>query len=410
MHDMNVSPTAERMHGLDALRGFALLAGVALHATMSYLPGAQYWWFVTDTASIALSGLFFWIHQFRMPLFFLIAGLFGRLLIERIGTRAFVRDRIRRIVLPLLGGWPLLMIGFTVVIVMIGAVKYGGAAPEPPPGPKFTPDDFPLTHLWFLYVLVWFYAAMLLLRTVAARIDRDGRGAAFVDRMMRLAVRPGAALLLALPLTCALFALPVWHQWFGIPTPDQSLYPNRAALIGCGGAFAFGWLMHRQSALLLACLERHWPLQLTIAIAASAACIAITGVAPMLSAATADGSTLVYAYVYAVGGVAWSFASIGAAQRFLSGYSAARRYVADASYWIYIVHLPLILALQVGTSLLAWPWWIEYPLMLAAALALLFASYALLVRHTWIGALLNGRRAERVPQPSNRPEPAAAAR
>ena len=28
-----------RLHALDAVRGFALLAGVVLHAAMSYLPG-----------------------------------------------------------------------------------------------------------------------------------------------------------------------------------------------------------------------------------------------------------------------------------------------------------------------------------------------------------------------------------
>ena len=37
--------TTERLHALDAVRGFALIAGVVLHATMSFLPGlgAQGW-------------------------------------------------------------------------------------------------------------------------------------------------------------------------------------------------------------------------------------------------------------------------------------------------------------------------------------------------------------------------------
>ncbi len=45
----------ERLHALDAVRGFALLLGVALHATLSYLPGAQYCWFVGDDASQVLA-------------------------------------------------------------------------------------------------------------------------------------------------------------------------------------------------------------------------------------------------------------------------------------------------------------------------------------------------------------------
>jgi peptidoglycan/LPS O-acetylase OafA/YrhL len=30
--------------------------------------------------------------------------------------------------------------------------------------------------------------------------------------------------------------------------------------------------------------------------------------------------------------------------KFLSNYSATRRYIADASYWIYLMHLPVVAA------------------------------------------------------------------
>ena len=36
-------PSSERLHALDALRGFALICGVVLHAAMSYLPGFDVW-------------------------------------------------------------------------------------------------------------------------------------------------------------------------------------------------------------------------------------------------------------------------------------------------------------------------------------------------------------------------------
>ena len=83
---------------------------------------------------------------------------------------------------------------------------------------------------------------------------------------------------------------------------------------------------------------------------------------------------------------------IGLAMRFCSGYSATRRYVADASYWLYLIHLPLIMALQVALSRLDWPWWMKFPLILGIAFPILFASYQYLVRYSFIGAILNGRR------------------
>lgn len=57
--------------------------------------------------------------------------------------------------------------------------------------------------------------------------------------------------------------------------------------------------------------------------------------------------------------------------------------------------MPLILALQGWMYDWALPGEIKLVLMLAMATPPLFLSYHYLVRHTFIGALLNGRRAPR---------------
>jgi hypothetical protein len=59
------------------------------------------------------------------------------------------------------------------------------------------------------------------------------------------------------------------------------------------------------------------------------------------------------------------------------------------------VHLPLVMALQVGASRLALPWWCEFPLLLAVGMALMLGSYEMFVRHGRIGAWLNGKRVPR---------------
>ena len=52
-------------------------------------------------------------HMFRMSLFFLIAGFFGRMLIERKGTRGLhPRPRPTRILLPLVVGLPVILLLF----------------------------------------------------------------------------------------------------------------------------------------------------------------------------------------------------------------------------------------------------------------------------------------------------------
>ena len=91
-----------RPHALDAVRAFALLAGIVLHATMSFflpIPAHD----VSQSATLGV--LFFEIHTWRMTMFFVVAGLFARLVVARRGTRGFVADRSKRILVPLLVGW-----------------------------------------------------------------------------------------------------------------------------------------------------------------------------------------------------------------------------------------------------------------------------------------------------------------
>ncbi len=213
---------------------------------------------------------------------------------------------------------------------------------------------------------------------------------------------PLVALLLGIPAALALMALPTWFFWSGIPAPDQTVIPQLAPLVGYGVAFGFGWLVHR-SRDALASIARHWlPNLLAGTLAAAWMLASLRALPPMAPAGfpanpfdLADGAILTKAGFAVMSSLtAWGLALgiTGAALRFLTGYSPLRRYLADASYWVYLAHLPLVAALQVWVGHWALPWGIKYPFVLAASLAVLFASYHWLVRPTVVGQLLNGRR------------------
>src|SRR5262249_5654033 len=127
----------------------------------------------------------------------------------------------------------------------------------------------------------------------------------------------------------------------------------------------------------------------------SAACLAYAGPAPVIAPAAHDQARLIFGAGYAVAAWCWTLGLVGAGVRWFSGHSPARRWIADSSYWLYIIHLPIVMALQVVVAQLAWPWWVKYPLVLVAAFTLMFASYQLLVRHSFVGRILNGRRPRR---------------
>ncbi len=392
------APRNERLHGLDAVRGFALVLGVVLHATMSFFPGPQLWIVADHDRSTTLSVLFFVIHVMRMTAFFLIAGFFGRMVFHRVGWRRFVADRVKRIAVPLVAGWPIVFAAIAAVTVAVAvAASRGGVPTEPPPLPAFTPRSFPLTHLWFLYVLLLCYAGALLLRGVVAAGDGAGRFRSGVDRMVRGLMGPWAPFLLALPVVVALYRHPYWVMWFGIPTPDSSLYPNMAAMVGYGTGFGIGWLVHRQMHVVLPRWERQWRWHLALAITTTTICLMMVGPTPLLMPVPQGARKLGYALSYGIATWSWTLALIGMGLRFLAAPSPARRYLADASYWIYLAHLPLVMALQLLVARLSWPWQVKLPLILAVAFALLLLSYHWFVRSTFIGAVLNGRRHPRRP-------------
>jgi len=386
---------SERLHALDAARGFVLLLGIVFHATLSFLPAPVPVWIVMDSSrSLVLAGLFHVLHIFRMSTFFMLAGFFAHMSFHKKGLRGFVADRLKRIGVPLVVGWPFLF-GSIVAVSIWGAMTmaHGGPMPKAPAYPGF--PAFPLTHLWFLYVLLLLYAATLILRGLVAAVDRRERLRKAIDRGVRVLVKnPLGFVLLAAPTAAVLYFTPpwlAWLAWFGIMTPDSSLVPNAGAAVAFFTAFGFGWLVHRDVGLLEV-WKRRWPLNIALAIALTTAGFALVGVAPVLTPAPQDMATALYAACFALSVWTWTFALVGLALRFFSRHSAARRYIADASYWLYLVHVPLVMALQVALSRLDWPWWVKFPLILGIAFPILFASYQLFVRYSFIGAILNGRR------------------
>lgn len=385
----------ERFHSLDAVRACALLAGILLHAIMSFMPGLREMnWPLSDAStSTGLGVLYFLIHLFRMTLFFVIAGFFARLLHQRLGTQAFIRNRLRRIALPLIA-FSVLTLPLTIVAIVGGARQLGIKGPPrmEPPFPLIGPP-VPWGHLWFLYALLVIYALVLLARTVVVRLDGSGAGRQALGRLLERAFASRLApLLLAAPIAAALFASPWWVEWQGIPSPIMGLVPNFPALLAYGGAFVVGWLLHRQQACLRI-LAADWPIHLLGALAGSAVALSIGGITPKLAVIGLGGAErAAYAFAYVCAQWCGTFALIGfAASRFTTP-SARWRYLADASYWMYLVHLPIVWLLQAW--MLSWPlpWGAKLALVLAITGVVLLASYHYLVRASFMGAFINGRK------------------
>jgi len=112
---------SKRYHDLDALRAFAMLLGIALHALTSFVALPLPIWPAQDINQhdgylFALHA----IHGFRLQLFFLVSGFFTMMLYQQRGLRGLIRHRAKRILLPLV----VFTIILTPVIIGIGIYTY----------------------------------------------------------------------------------------------------------------------------------------------------------------------------------------------------------------------------------------------------------------------------------------------
>ncbi len=389
---------AGRLHGMDAVRAFALLLGVVLHATLSNVLPPGEWGVGVAQPNLALWAFVHYTHDFRMQLFFLLAGFFGATVVARRGLRAYLRDRASRI------GLVFLVLVYPIKLLIsipwiAGGLKTGWLSLPPDTArlplvvlaigglmdetwPAISPG-----HLWFLYYLGLVTVLFVIGRAAAQRLV-GGRLARAADaagaHLARILTRPGGPLVLAV----ATFPILLMTPRHLIDSPDQGFIPEPAAVGEYLLFFALGWWLAYQPQVLHA-FGRLWGPWLALSIATG-----LTGFALEVQRQTGGDSLTVAWAASAANALTLALATTGWIGVFIARLSQPSRwvrYLADASYWVYLIHLPIVLALQVWVS----DWssaTLQTLVVLSATLALSLLSYDLFVRDTPIGAWLNGRR------------------
>jgi peptidoglycan/LPS O-acetylase OafA/YrhL len=91
---MIVPTTApSRYHALDALRAAMMFLGIYLHAVVAYSPSGG-WPYKPAQLTTTLDWSVGLIHVFRMPVFYVMAGFFAALLLQRYGLRRAADNRL----------------------------------------------------------------------------------------------------------------------------------------------------------------------------------------------------------------------------------------------------------------------------------------------------------------------------
>lgn len=388
-----------RLDYLDATRAFALVLGIVFHASLSFMPVFM-GWAVQDISTSPLVTMFMTVsHSFRMEAFFLLAGFFSHLTFHRKGAGEFVRSRVLRVVVPFVVGWfilrPLVVSGWVMgsaslrgdVDIWAGLLGGFQSLSALPAG------IFAGSHLWFLYYLVLITTLVL-----AARGLLTATGSwkeAIVQRadalVARLANSPVSLLILAVPTATALWFMRFWSM----DTPDQSLLPHIPALVIYGGFFVLGWMLSRQRELISQ-FAQITPQRWILSGIGIAAILLLGEIERDPGHPHYIAAHVAYAVSYAL--TMWSlvFLTIGVFKKLCQRPNAFVRYVAESSYWMYLIHLPIVVWLQVAVAEMPLHWSLKLAFISTITIALSLLTYDLFVRSTFIGRVLNGRRRDRV--------------
>ena len=99
-----------------------------------------------------------------------------------------------------------------------------------------------------------------------------------------------------------------------------------------------------------------------------------------------------YSLLKAVNAILFSYTFIGLAESKFGNYSPALRYISDSSYWIYLIHLPLVAFITF--FLFRFPIFVEFKFIIAilSTTVIGLISYKFLVRSSIVGILLNGKK------------------
>ena len=373
-----------RYHALDSLRASMMLLGIILHAALPYttLRLGLYKDASTNPVFDAIAAC---IHYFRMPVFFVMAGFFGALLYKRRGLGGLVKNRLKRILVPLTVAFiflsPFIHAGaaFASAATKSGSLVGGLHAAQ-----QTSAWDPGIYHLWFLSDLLDFYFLVLVITAAAGWFGAQLRER--LSNVFRLIVKsPWRFVALAIPTFLALWPTPL------IPIGRISIKTLVLMQVAPFLFFGFGWLLYMHSDLVSTFRRGAWwqialavPLLLVAFIATRQTLLVAPDqkIVPQLLAVGAQ-SLAVWLVVFGLTGL------------FLRYFDQARpniRYMSDASYWMYLISLPLLQWIGGTLTITTLPAALKFLLTLCLAMPILLLSYHYCVRFTAIGAVLNGRK------------------
>lgn len=327
----NLLPKTERLHALDSLRAIMMLLGLVIHSSITYglfeYGGA---WSLKDPNSTSMLNdlIVFFIHSFRMQIFFVVSGFFGAMLFYERKPLAMIKNRVSRIVYPFIVFvillWPLITLSFTYTRFVFAGDPNAWAETLATIGTPlfFIPQK--TYHLWFLYYLVIIIGVSIL---IAFAIRKTPSLARSISKAFSWIIqKPVLRVLFFAGITGLAYLIMGTSQ----VATSNSFIPDFNTFLYYFIFFIVGWVLFKSKEHLDSFKRLDW------------AC-SILGTVLFFGYVLNAPSFSFEMAILVKSLVVWLliFGFTGLFLRYGSGHSARMRYISDASYWVYLVHLPI---------------------------------------------------------------------
>lgn len=380
--------TGQRLHGIDALRAIAMILGIFLHAMIAYkaheLPN---WPHDAAYNSPAYDYLYLTIHTFRMPLFFLIAGFFCRFLILKIGIKQFVKHRWKRIIIPFI-----LSLILILPLTIFPFLLYGNISLFPNDWSANFKYSFKqlfqwngMAHLWFLYYLIIYYFFIIGLTELVRLFKLDKVVGMFYHHWKQFYY--SKILLFVVAIFCLWIILILNNEIF--ISVHTGVVPRIPYLAFYGLFFVIGWMINVHDKVFKYLEKNTWLFLIPG--------VFLSGITYyfefyLLANDFSTFNVLLFKALISIQIMCLVFGIIGVFLRYFKSESRFWRYISDASYWMYLIHLALVASFQILFMHIGLPGLLRFWTVLTVTLSVTLITYHFFVRYTIIGFYLHGHR------------------
>jgi len=369
----------ERRYDLDWLRVIAFSILILFHTGMMF---NTWGWHIKNNVTSHIPELFMeLLHQWRMPLLFVISGAAVSFLLRKIPVRKYVANRMLRLFLPLAFGMFVIIPPQVYYERLFQGQSFKSFADFYRTVLDFVPypqGNFSWHHLWYIPYIFVFSFLILPFSWLATTEKGKNR----LSKLLDISSRKHTIILWFVPLAVSQIVLrPYW------PRDMNNLVSDWSNFAWTFTFFAYGFLLASHTGIWER-IENLRRVTLRIALIS----FVFLAIIWTLDLELAQLALVPYRLLISLHAWSWILAILGFGRKYLHKNTSSLRYANEAVYPFYILHQTI--TVYIGYHLSGWQVnpFMKFLIVAAGTLAGCFILYEGLIRHSPLTRLLFGMK------------------